>query len=84
MTNLDSMLKNRDITLPTKVHIVKAMVVPVVSHVGLWELDHKEGRMPKNWCLQAVVLKIPESPLDSKPVNLKGNQYFPYYVIFPE
>jgi len=40
--------------------------------------DHKESRMPKNWCLGIVVLeKTPESPLDSeeiKPVNLKGNQ----------
>ena len=48
------------------------------GHVWLWELDCKEGRMPKNWCLQTVVLeKTPESPLDSneiKPVNLKGNQ----------
>ena len=42
------------------------------------ELDHKEGRAPKNWCFQTVVLeKILESPLGSKeikPVNLKGNQ----------
>ena len=42
------------------------------------ELDRKEGRMPKNWCLRPVVLeKIPESPLDSKeikPLNLKGDQ----------
>ena len=48
------------------------------GHVRLWELDHKDGRMPKNWCLWTVVLeKTPESPLDSKeikPVNLKGNQ----------
>ena len=40
MTNLHSVLKNRDITLPTKVHIVKAMVFPVVVYV---RLDHKEG-----------------------------------------
>ena len=48
------------------------------GHTWLWELDHKEGRAPKNWCLQTVVLeKAPESPLDSKkikPVSLKGNQ----------
>ena len=48
------------------------------GQVQLWELDYKEGRMPKNWCLQTVVLeKTPESPLDSKevkPVNLKGDQ----------
>ena len=76
MTNLDSVLKSRDITLTIKVHIVKAMVFPVVTHG--WELDHEEGRTRKNWCLQTVVLeKTPESPLDSKeikPVNLKGNQ----------
>ena len=44
----------------------------------LWELDRKEGRVPKNWCLRTVLLeKTPESPLDSKeikPVNLKENQ----------
>ena len=48
------------------------------GHVRFWELDRKEGRTPKNWCLQTVVLqKTPESPLDSKeikPVNLKGDQ----------
>ena len=42
MTNLDSMLKSRDTTLPTKVHLVKAMVFPVVIHVWMCELDHKE------------------------------------------
>ena len=44
----------------------------------MWELDHKEGWAPKNWCFQIVVLeKTLESPLDSKeikPVNPKGNQ----------
>ena len=48
------------------------------GHKWLWELDHKEGWMAKNWCLQTVVLeKTPESSLDSKeikPVNVKGNQ----------
>ena len=47
-------------------------------HVELWELDHKEGRVSRNWCLWTVALqKTPESSLDSreiKPVNLKGNQ----------
>ena len=42
MTNLDRVLKSRDITLPTKVCIVKAMVFSS-SHVGMLELDHKEG-----------------------------------------
>ena len=41
ITNLDSVLKSRDITLPTKVHLVKTMVFPVV--VWMRELDHKEN-----------------------------------------
>ena len=41
MTNLDSILKSKDITLPTKVQIVKGMVFPVVMYGP--ELDHKEG-----------------------------------------
>ena len=56
LTNLDSILKNRDITLPTKVRIVKAMVFPVVIY--RWELDHKEGRVPKIWCFWTVVLRL--------------------------
>ena len=46
MTNLDSILKSRDITLPTKDHLVKAMVFPVVMY-GC-ELDNKESPAPKN------------------------------------
>ena len=46
MTNLDSILKSRDMTLPTKVHLVKAVVFPVVMY-GC-ELDHKENCVPKN------------------------------------
>ena len=48
------------------------------SHVWMWELDHKEGWVPKNWCFWTVVLeKTPETPLDCKeiqPVHPKGNQ----------
>ena len=73
MTNLDSILKSRDITLPTKVHLAKATFP--TSHVQTWELDHKEGWAPKNWYFQTVVLqKTLESPLDCKeiqPVNPK-------------
>ena len=50
MTNLDSILKSRDITLPTKVRLVKAMVFPVVMYG--YELDHKEGWVLRNWCLE--------------------------------
>ena len=47
------------------------------SHLWIWELDHEESWVPKNWCFWTVVLKILDSPLDSKeikPVNPKGNQ----------
>ena len=56
MTNLDSVLKSRDIILLTKVHIVKAMVFSS-SHVCMWELDHKEGWELKNWGFWTVVLE---------------------------
>ena len=77
MTNLDSMFKSRDITLPTKICLVKAMVFPS-SHVWMWELDYKESWARKNWCFWTVVLeKTLESPLDCKeiqPVHSKGDQ----------
>ena len=77
MTNLDSILKSRDITLQTKVHLVKAMVFSS-SHVWMWELDYKESWVLKNWCFWTVVLeKTLESPLDCKeiqPVHPKGDQ----------
>ena len=76
MTNLDSILKSRDITLPIKVWLVKAMVFPVVMY-GC-ELDCEESWVPKNWCFWTVVLEETlESPLDCKeiqPVHPKGNQ----------
>ena len=77
MINLDSIFKSRDITLPTKVHLVKAMGFSSI-HVWMWELDQKEGWALKNWCFWTVMLeKILESPLDCKeiqPVHPKGNQ----------
>jgi len=75
MTNLDSILKSRDINLPKKVHLVKAISS---SHVWMLELDYKESWALKNWCFWSVVLeKILESPLDCKeiqPDHPKGNQ----------
>ena len=56
MTNLDSILKSRDITLPTKVRLVKAMLFSN-SHVWMWEFDYKESWALKNWCFWTVVLK---------------------------
>ena len=76
MTDLDSILKSRDITLSTKVRLVKAMVFPVVMY-GC-ELDCEESWAPKNWCFWTVVLeKTLESPLDSKEIQAvhpKGDQ----------
>ena len=77
MTNLDSVLKSRGITLPKNVRLVKAMVFPVVM-VWMWELDCEESWVLKNWCFWTVVLeKTLESPLGCKeiqPVHPKGDQ----------
>ena len=76
MTNLDSIFKSRDITLPTKVRLVKDMVFPVVMYgCESWS---KESWAPKNRYFWTVVLeKTVESPLDCKeiqPIHSKGNQ----------
>ena len=55
ITNLDSILKSRDITLPTKVCLVKALVFSS-SHIWIWEFDYKESWVLKNWCFWTVVL----------------------------
>ena len=76
MTNLDSILKSRDITLPTKVCLVKAMVFPVVTcECESWTVKKAECRRINAfylWCWRRL-----ESPLDCKEikaVNSKGNQ----------
>ena len=78
MTNLDSILKSRDITLQTGICLVRAMVFPVVIHVWMWKLDYKESWTLKNWRFWIVVLeKTLENPLDCKdikPVHPKGDQ----------
>ena len=73
MTNLDSILKSRDITLLTKVCLFKALVF-YSSHVSVWELDHKEGWTPKNWWCWRRLLKSPLDCKEIQPVNPKGNQ----------
>ena len=76
ITNLGSILKSRDIILPTKVHLVSYGFSS--SHVWMWELDYKESWVPKKQCFWTEVLeKTLESPLDCKeiqPVHPKGNQ----------
>ena len=77
MTNLDSVLESRDITLPTKVCLSSQSYGFSSSHVQMWDLDHKESWALKNWCFPTVVLeKTLESLLskETKPVNPKGNQ----------
>ena len=77
MANLDSILKSRDITLPTKVCLVKAMVFPVVMYgCERWTINKAEcRRIDAFWTV--VLEKTLESPLDCKeiqPVHPKGNQ----------
>ena len=77
MMNLDNVLKSRDISLLTKICLVKAMVFAVVM-CGCESWTIKESWALKNWCFCTVVLeKTHENPLDCKeikPVNPKGNQ----------
>ena len=81
MTNLDSIFKSRDITLPTKVCLVQAMVFPVVMmdvRVGLWRKPSTEELM----LLNCGVWKTLESPLDCKeiqPVHSEGDQPWDFF-----
>ena len=74
MTNLDNILKSRDITLTTKVHLVKAMVFPLVMYgCESWTIKKAEHQRIDAFELLEKTL---ESPLDCKikPVHPKGNQ----------
>ena len=74
MTNLDSILKSRDVTLLTKICVLQSYSFSS-GRVWMWELDHKESWVPKNWCFWTVLLeKTLESPLDCKEIHPKGNQ----------
>ena len=76
MTNLDSILKSREITLPTKVHLVKAMVFPVVMF-GCESWTIKKAECWRIDAFDVVLEKTLESPLDckeSQPVHPKGDQ----------
>jgi len=77
MTNLESILKSRDITLPTKVHLVKGMVFPVVMYEcegwTVKKAEHQRIDAFELWCWRRLL----ESPLDCKeiqPVHPKGDQ----------
>ena len=76
MTNLDSILKSRDITLSTKVRLVKVMVFPIVTYGSesgtIKKAEHQRIDAFELWCWRTL-----ESPLDSKeiqPVSPKGYQ----------
>ena len=76
MTNLDSILKSRDITLPTNVHLLKALVFPVVM-CGCENWIIKKAEHQRTDAFELVLEKTLESPLDCneiQPVRSKGNQ----------
>ena len=77
MTNLDSILKSRDITLPTKVHLVKDMVFPVVTYgCESWTLkkaEHQRIEAFELWCWRRI-LSIPWTARRSNQSILKENQ----------
>ena len=77
MTNLDSILKSRDITLPTKFHLVKAMVFPVDMYgCESWTIKKAEHRRIdafELWCWRRL-LRVPWDSKEIQPVHPKGNQ----------
>ena len=77
MTNLDSILKSRDIILPTKVCLVKAMVFPVFTYrCESWSIkkaEHPRIDAFELWCWRRL-LRVPWTEKKSKTVNPTGNQ----------
>ena len=81
LTNLDSILKSRDITLPTKVRLVKSMVFPVVMY-GCESWTVKKAECRRIDFLTVVLEKTLESPLDCKeiqPVHSEGDQPWVFF-----
>ena len=81
MTNLDSILKSKDITLPTKVRLVKAMVFPVVMY-GCESWTVKKAERRRIDAFELVLEKTLESPLDCKeiqPVHSEGDQPWDFF-----
>jgi len=81
MTNLDSIFKSRDITLPKKVHLVKAMVFPVVMY-GCESWTVKKAECQRIDAFELWYWRILESPLDCKeiqPVHSEGNQPWDFF-----
>ena len=82
VTNLDSLLKSRDITLPTNVHLVKAMVFPVVMYgCESWTVKKAECRRIDTfelWCWRRL-LRVPWTARRSQPVHSKGDQPWVFF-----
>ena len=75
MTNLNSLVKSRDISLPTKVRLVKAMVFPVVMYgCESWTIEKAEHQRIDAFELLEKTLESPLESKEIKPVNFKGNQ----------
>ena len=77
MTHLDSILKSRDVTLPTKVHLVEAMIFPVVMYgCQSWTIkkaEHQRIDAFELWCWRRL-LRVPWTAWEIQPVHPKGNQ----------
>ena len=82
MTNLDSILKSRDITLPTKVRLVKAMVFPVVMYgCESWTVKKAERRRIdafELWCWRRL-LRVPWTARRIQPVHSEGDQPWDFF-----
>ena len=82
MTNLDSILKSRDITLPTKVHLVKAVVFPAVMYgCKSWTVKKAEHRRIdafELWCWRRL-LRVPWTAKEIQPVHSKGDQPWVFF-----
>ena len=82
MTNLDSIFKSRDITLPTKVHLVKAMVFQVVMYgCESWTVKKAERRIIdafELWCWRRL-LRVPWTARRSQPVHSEGDQPWDFF-----
>ena len=79
MTNLDSIFKSRDITLTSKVHLVKAMVFPIVMYgCESWtvkKVEHRRIDAFELWCWRRL-LRVPLDCKDIQPVHSKGDQFW--------
>ena len=82
MTNLDSIFKSRDITLPTKIRLVKAMVFPVVMYgCESWTVKKAEHRRIdafELWCWRRL-LRVPWTAKEIQPVHSEGDQPWVFF-----